>query len=123
MTPGRGSLPESPRLAVVGSSEFAVVVDSAGPDRVVVRVCGELDMATTPQLEEALADGPHASTLVIDLTECTFLDSAGVRLITATLQGHEHVSLVTDDPAIKRVLEITALDTVASVHPTLDAAL
>ena len=46
-----------------------------------LRVRGELDIATAPQLTEAaesqLSQGPHG--LVVDLTDTTFLDSSGAR--------------------------------------------
>ena len=45
------------------------------------------------------------------------------RVITATMNQTERVSIVAFDPAVLRVLEITGVDTVASVHSSLDAAL
>lgn len=94
---------------------------------VVVRVEGELDMATSGNLEEAIADAEPGVRLVIDLTECTFLDSSAVRVLVETVRSMEqskgNVSLVARDPGILRVLEIAAVDTMLPVHPTLDAAL
>jgi anti-anti-sigma factor len=104
------------------STEFAVLVDAASEERVVVRVCGELDMATTADLEAVLASAPRAPRLVIDLSECTFLDSAGVRAITMNIRERDEVSIVTSDPGIRRVLEITALDSMVAVRSTLDDA-
>jgi anti-anti-sigma regulatory factor len=39
------------------------------------------------------------------------------------VRGARRLSIVATDPAILRVLEITALDTVVSIHPSLDDAL
>jgi anti-sigma B factor antagonist len=94
----------------------------------VAHVSGELDLATAPRLEEALVELPSsANPVVVDLSECTFLDSAGMRvLLTAARRlADEDRSLrvVTADPRILRLLEITAIDTLIAVHPSLEAAL
>jgi anti-sigma B factor antagonist len=94
---------------------------------VVVHVEGELDMATSESFEQAL-DPPEAGTqLVIDLTECTFLDSSAVRLLVGAVRAADEtqgkVSLVASDPGILRVLEIAAVDTMLPVHESLDSAL
>jgi anti-anti-sigma factor len=49
--------------------------------RPALRVRGELDIATAPQLGSALADvlQAGATSLVVDLSETTFLDSSGAR--------------------------------------------
>lgn len=49
-----------------------------------VRVAGELDLATSPQLAAALQEAQFgASTVVLDLRALTFIDSAGARAIAA----------------------------------------
>jgi anti-anti-sigma factor len=108
---------------VAGPDEFAVAVETLPGDVLVVRVEGDLDMASAHELESAIETMPNVSRIVIDLTSCTFLDSAGVRVITAVLRSPRSVSLVATDPGVLRVLEITALDTAVPVHATLDAAL
>jgi stage II sporulation protein AA (anti-sigma F factor antagonist) len=108
-------------------SEFDVVVDAMSPGVAVVRVLGELDLATCERIEEAFTSAASAPRVIVDLTGCTFLDSSGVRvLVTAhrdasTVGGG--VELVASDPNILRVLEITSLNTVLTVHSTLEAAL
>jgi anti-sigma B factor antagonist len=94
---------------------------------VVVRVEGELDMATSDRFEEALGAPAPGGRLVIDLTECTFLDSSAVRLLVGAARAADEsagrVSLVARDPGILRVLEIAAVDTMLPVHDSLDSAL
>ena len=97
------------------------------PGVFVVRVFGELDMASCPHVEDAVSSAPSMARVVIDLTRCTFVDSAGVRaLVTAqrnvTAEGGR-VDLVAAEPGILRVLEITNVDTVMTVHSTLETAL
>ncbi len=92
---------------------------------VVVHVEGELDMATSGTLEEAL-DAANGARVVIDLGGCTFVDSSAVRVLVSAARSAEAsgrtLSLVTRDPGILRVLEIAAVDTMLPVHSTLDDA-
>nr|WP_239521765.1 STAS domain-containing protein [Geodermatophilus sabuli] len=57
--------------------------------RPAVRVRGELDIATAPRLAEAvdaqLATSP--SSMVIDLTETTFMDSSGARQLARSARA------------------------------------
>ena len=103
----------------MGAEDFAVVVERSD-DRVVAHVSGELDMATAGSLDEALAAAPPVEHVVIDLSECTFLDSTGVRSISNAVRRTPRVSIVTADPGLLRTLEITALDSIVAVHPSLD---
>jgi anti-anti-sigma factor len=101
---------------------FAVTVERLD-DRVVVRVDGDLDLASADAFEEALAPVASAPHVVIDLSSCTFLDSAGIRVIAATARQAPRVSVVATDPGVVRVLEITAVDTMVPVHASLQDAL
>jgi anti-sigma B factor antagonist len=109
------------------TGDFDVQVVPVRDGAYVVRVVGDLDMATAPTLEERIASVGAASRLVIDLTRCTFLDSAAVRLLTTIARDSgtagTHLALVASDPGILRVLEITAVDDILPVHSTLDEAL
>lgn len=91
-------------------------------DCVVARVEGDLDLATVGSFDEALTFAESTSHLVIDLSECTFLDSSGMRAIAAAATRHPRVSIVATDPGILRVFEITTLDTVLPVHASLEDA-
>jgi anti-sigma B factor antagonist len=112
---------------VATTGDFDVELVRIPNGAAVVRVVGELDMATSSQLEDAIAAALPVRTLVVDLTGCSFLDSAGVRmLMTAARDARENdrsLALVAVDPGVLRVLEITALDTMVPVHSTLDDAL
>ena len=54
--------------------------------RPALRVRGELDIATCPQLGSAVADAlaSGATSLVVDLSQTTFLDSSGARQLART---------------------------------------
>ena len=98
-------------------------------DVAVVSFRGEADLHTAPVLRDALdeAIGTGAGTLVVDLTGVTFVDSMmlGV-LLGATRrtrpQGTE-MRLVVDNPHVLRIFELTLLDRVLHLFPSLELAL
>lgn len=104
-----------------GPAPFDVSVRDDGA-RVLVTVRGELDLAVAGEVEAALLPpvtaGRHA---VADLRELEFMDSTGVRvLVAAHLAAQEHggrFSLVRTAPGspVRRVLEISGLDTVLEI--------
>ena len=51
-------------------------------------VRGELDMNTAPELENSLEEGTtgESAQVVLDLTECEFIDSTGIALIVRSWQ-------------------------------------
>ncbi|HWJ42305.1 MAG TPA: STAS domain-containing protein [Solirubrobacterales bacterium] len=96
-----------------------------------ISVRGELDLSTAPELE-----GPLESTLengegsvLIDLTQCEFIDSTGIALIVRAWQrlqsGDNGRALVlcSQNDQVRRVLEITGLELSIPVHTTRDEAL
>jgi STAS domain len=61
---------------------FACTATYGGLDAVWVYLAGELDIATTPQLEQALRESHSPARLtVLDLRELAFMDSAAVHTI------------------------------------------
>jgi anti-anti-sigma factor len=93
----------------------------------VVRVSGELDLATVSDLEQALSAVEPSGPLVLDLTECTFLDSSAVRAILATAARSEEaggkLAVVAPDPGIRKALEIAGVDSLLPIHRTFEEAL
>lgn len=94
-------------------------------------VRGELDLGTAPELEGPLdqaLDGDKASVL-IDLSQCEFIDSTGIALIVRAwqrLDGGENgraLMLCSPNDQVRRVLEITGLELSIPVHQTRDEAL
>jgi anti-anti-sigma factor len=77
--------------------------------------CGELDIATTPELEQALADATAdaVADIVLDLRELTFMDSTGLRaLAQANARAGDSgiaLSIIRGPRQIERVLEISGL--------------
>jgi anti-sigma B factor antagonist len=112
---------------VPAPNEFDVTTESAGEDALVVRVSGDLDLATSSRFSEVLAAAPVGRHVVIDLTDCSFLDSSGVRALVQAARkipaDERRVHVVAGSPAILRVLEITGVDRMVPVHRSLEDAL
>jgi anti-sigma B factor antagonist len=97
-------------------------------EAVIVRASGEIDLSTIPVLEAALRDplenGQH---LIVDLTAVRYIDSTGLH---ALLRSEEHLRkqrlqvLVVAPPSalIRRIFQISAIDKVIRLFPTLDEA-
>jgi anti-sigma B factor antagonist len=115
---------DSPVVTMPG--DFDVRSETMPAGAAVVRVSGELDLATAPRLEEALAE-QAADPVVVDLSDCTFLDSAGMGVLLASTralrESGRSLRVATADPRILRVLEITAVDTLIAVYPDVEGAL
>lgn len=92
----------------------------------VVSAEGELDLHTAKQLDEALESTDHPR-VILDLTEVPFVDSTALGAIVASTksmrsQGRELI-VVAGNPVVARVLSITGLERVFSVHPSLAEAI
>ena len=106
-----------------------VASDPVTNDVAVVRLRGEADLHTAPILRDALdaAIDTGAGTLVVDLTGVTFVDSMMLGVLLATTRrirvlGTE-MRIVVDDPHLRRIFELTLLDRVLALYPTLEFAL
>jgi anti-sigma B factor antagonist len=98
-------------------------------DTQVVTVGGELDMGAAPELRAAISRALEAgaSTLVVDLSEATFIDSTTIGVLVAThrrlgLAGGS-LELVCCEPNLLRVFEVVGINRELSIHATWDAAL
>ncbi len=93
-----------------------------------VTVDGELDLGTISYWE-ALVEraATSASTVVLDLSGVTFIDSAGVhalfRMLTELHVKSRSLALVAPPEApVRRLLEILDLESLVSVHQTVEEA-
>jgi anti-anti-sigma factor len=69
----------------VGIEDQLQVEAKGGQDRIVLRLKGELDLASVPLLQRELeaVDLKPASMVLLDLRELQFMDSTGLRAILA----------------------------------------
>ncbi|OLT29518.1 anti-anti-sigma factor [Nocardiopsis sp. CNR-923] len=88
---------------------------------------GEIDLYTAPQLRsgllEALEDG--ARRLVIDMSRTEFCDSTGISVLLSAMKRSRDkggdLELVAPKAAVMKVLEVTGLHEVFTIHSGLDA--
>src|SRR5262245_51012544 len=107
---------------------FAINTEQLSDDVYVISLTGEVDLYTAPEFKEQLVDviGKGASTVVVDLTETTFIDSTTLGVLVGGVkrlrpEGGQLV-LVCSDRNITKIFEITGLDKVFPIHATLAEA-
>lgn len=91
-----------------------------------VRVTGELDLYTAPEFERALdLNGSAGGRVVVDLLECTFIDSTRLGILVAAHRrnGGSALLIVASGPEVRRAFEVSGIDRHLTLHPTLESAL
>jgi anti-sigma B factor antagonist len=93
--------------------EFSITVRNL-PDIHVVSLHGELDLASADGLSNSLVE-LAGSTLVVDLSDLTFMDSSGIGALVrarSRIKTKELGDLVLTRPSaiVRRTLEIVGLD-------------
>ena len=94
--------------------DWEITTRPYGPGIERVSIAGEIDMATAPQITDAVqnAIATEAAQVLLDLVEVTFLDSTGIRtLLFAHRDAGEQGVLLRVDPGhgVMRVLELTGV--------------
>ena len=107
--------------------QFEVSVEHSGTTAI-VRLVGELDIATAPALAEALqALEAPCKRIILDLTSLEFIDSTGLRLAVvehgrSNMDGFEFVIAGATGPVLK-VLRLTGLDVTLPLAPDVASVL
>ena len=97
-------------------------------DRAVLDVIGEVDVYSAPDLRERLSEtlSAAAPSLIVNLSEVTFLDSTGIGTLVAGLnravQFGGTMTLVCDHERILKLFRITGLDSVFAIRATVEDA-
>jgi anti-sigma B factor antagonist len=98
----------------------------------VVRVVGELDISHEDEVRAELRKAVESdgAGIVVDLTDCEFIDSSGVR---ALLLGYEAqredgdddslLAVAAESEQILRILTVMGVDKVIPVRPSVDKAI
>jgi anti-sigma B factor antagonist len=100
----------------MSAGEELRIATRRGPDRLILELEGELDMATSAQLQEALARANRegSSTVVLDLRGVRFLDSTGLRAIfrarKAVRERGQQFAVTPGSAQVQRLLSLTHLD-------------
>ncbi|MDP9070270.1 MAG: STAS domain-containing protein [Actinomycetota bacterium] len=105
---------------------FDVEVHDMDDGHGVCRLVGELDSFTVPHLHEALAGMRPTSPLIIDLSEVSFIDSAGLRALVGRIrcvrESGGEVAVCSCRPATNRALQLTGFDRFVPVVETREEA-
>ena len=95
----------------------------------VMRVSGEIDMATAPKLRQHVQNvtAAHPGGLVLDLDGVEFIDSTGLGVMVGAAKrlrmGGGALRIVCSQPHLNQLFELTRLDAVFDLYETLDDAL
>lgn len=112
-------------------NSFSVTTEPPRAGVVTVVVAGEVDTATAPEVEHALIGAIRrndAMVLIVDMTGVTFIDSTGLGSLVRAFErnrqaGRGRVAIVSQDPHLAQLLEITHLDRVLRRFDSRDDAI
>lgn len=101
------------------------IATTPGSDRYLITVSGEVDLATSPELDIAIiaAIDSGATSVVIDLSDVSFMDSSGLGVIVRALkrcrEAENDLDLVITNERVLKVFGITGLDQVIPIHASI----
>ena len=104
--------------------EFKIATADLGEGVFTVSVAGEVDLATAPELKEALGDvvNSGAQGVLVDLSNATFIDSTTLGVMMGAVKRLRPVggelAISCHDPNIRKIFEITLLDRVFKIFET-----
>lgn len=107
--------------------QFGTRIDTTGEYAVVI-VEGDFDLAAAPGIRTLLRRTIDEgwTSMVIDLSECTMIDSAGLGMLLGALRraraAKGSVAVVVPDEHVRRVFLACDLDRVFALHPTVGDA-
>jgi anti-sigma B factor antagonist len=109
---------------------LARVIETRHGDVLVAAVEGEVDASNTDEIADRLrtATSNRTTSLIVDLSETTYLDSAGINMLfelSTDLRERQQRLLLVVPPSspILRAIGITGLDSAVPTHPDREAAL
>lgn len=106
--------------------ELELTLEQHPSGAALVHVIGEVDLATVSEMERALAASSAAPRVVVDLTECTFLDSSALHALLAAAarkEGDGEFVVVAPEGGVRRVLEIAGAEASVPLCASLAEAL
>ena len=110
-------------------AEFRIEEESPLPATKVLIVHGDADLHSAPELRERLRDAidEGATTLVVDLSATTIIDSTWLGVLLGEMkrlrEQDGQIRLVVPRPEVRRVFEITMLDRVLPLYESQAEAL
>ena len=94
-------------------------------DDAVVEVAGEIDMVAHDRLRSVIAEAQSGGRrLVVDLSETTFMDSTGLRVLLEAWRvqtdGGSEMVLRAPSPAVRALFDITGVGDAMPIEPAAD---
>ena len=123
--PRADAVPTQPR----DLTEFGARTERVADSTYIVAVTGEIDLFTGPPFSTALhgALDAGAAQLIVDLSECAFIDSTGISILFRANERRNDasrpVAVVANHPNVLQVLQITGLDAILRLCPSRSEAL
>ena len=111
----------------MSSHAYFELTDSGPSDVPVLTVGGEIDVATSPELDERLSALIESglTLVIVNLTYVSFIDSTGLGVLVGAVKDARAVGgdvmLVVTQPHILKLLELTGLDEVFTITSTNEA--
>ncbi len=107
-------------LRLLADATFTLAEDAGSDGERIIRLRGELDIESAPDLERVLLRSrPARQRVVLDLGELKFMDSTGLRVLlrarVAADEGRWEIKLRNVPPTIRRLFDMTG------VHAALPA--
>lgn len=101
-------------LRVIEEGTFTLAEEAGSGGERVIRLHGELDIDTVPDLERALLRSrPVQQRVVLDLSELQFMDSTGLRVLlrarAAAEEGRWEIVMRDVPPNIRRLFDMTGV--------------
>ena len=114
-------------FADLSTGSFRTVEESVDEDTQLVQIYGDVDLKTARSFRHALDEAAQDQKprLIVDMGEVPFMDSSGLAaLIGAQKAFHETTRLIVVCPEnLRRIFEVTRLDSIVSVVSSLPEAL
>lgn len=117
----------------VSAMELLTVNSEVRPEAVLVHASGEIDSGNASQLRTQLgaalqqAGAQESRLLIVDLQGVTYFGSAGLNAVLdchkSGLRAGTTVRLVAENDLVVRPIEVTNLDSLLDLYPTLPEAL
>ncbi len=107
------------------STSPLVIIRETLPNAEILHVFGDADIATAPELETSINEIDSSLPLVIDLSECRFIDTTAISVLIRSFKrlGNLFRIVVTPQSHVERVLTITHLPAIMSVTVSVEESL
>ena len=115
-------------MADLGNAGLTIRTENRG-SAVLVHPVGDVDLTASPVLRQVLkqVQSSRPQKLVVDLAEVPYMDSSGVATLVEAMQiarkNGTKMALCSLQDKVRSIFEIARLDTVFTIHSTVDGAL